>query len=924
LEIAAAARPGEPHYALLQVNALICDARSLQLVVDEFTAGLNGTARAVKSDAETYFRQKLGDVDEPTAPYGIAEISEGPQSIHAARLTLAPELVHSLQKQARALNVTADAFLTATCAIVLSRTSGRDDVVFGSELDSRQGRCRVGMFSNTLPVRFRLRDMTAVGIVLHAQRELDELTKYNQTSIATIRRSSGLAGTTPLICATIGCGVQHSNSTAPETVSQIVREVKREIPLRYPIELAVEEARDGLSLSVRADERVDAAKVVEYMQTTLMSLVQALDSEPQTLARKLAGLPSLERETILNVFNATDAAYPERVLVHELFEEQVRHTPHAVALMHAERRLSYSDLNAKANQLARYLREQGVHADQPVALCVERSFEMVIGVLGILKAGGAYVPLDPAYPQQRLADMLEDANPQVLLSQEALIPILPATRAKVIPLDGSWNQIRTRSRANLPVSELSLTPRNLVYVIYTSGSTGKPKGVAMEHRATVNLIAWHSAQSLSCEGQRALQFAALSFDVAFQEIFSTLCSGGTLVLLDESVRRDPPALAQLLQQQSIHRLFAPPLVLQSLADCFKSLGTLPGSLRDVICAGEQLRISPEISHLFKRLSQCRLHNHYGPTETHVVTSLTLPEDPEDWPALPTIGKPIANTRVYVLDEALQPVPIGVSGEIYLGGAGVARGYLGRPELTAQRFVDDPFHADPTARLYRTGDLGRYRLDGTLEYLGRNDHQVKIRGYRIEIGEIEARLAAHENVKEAAVTVQEDAPGEKRLFAYVTARDAELQTLQGTELRAWLMSALPRYMIPDAIVILERFPLTPNGKLNRRALPVPALEAGSSAEYEAPEGETEELLAGLWRELLPVARISRGDNFFELGGHSLAGMKLIVKVAETFSVQIPFYAIFEYPTVREMAALVTRLVAEHPNDSCELEVEEGVV
>ena len=315
-----------------------------------------------------------------------------------------------------------------------------------------------------------------------------------------------------------------------------------------------------------------------------------------------------------------DAPYPQELLIHELFESQVGQTPDRIALEHAERKLTYSELNAKANHLGRYLRQMGVVADQPVGLCAERGIEMVIGLLGILKAGGAYVPLDPAYPQQRLADMIEDADPQVLLSQEKLLATLPATRAKVLELDGCWNKISRQPGEDLPVSELGLTSRNLVYVIYTSGSTGKPKGVAMEHRATVNLIEWHRAHSLSCAGQRALQFAALSFDVAFQEIFSTLCTGGTLVLLDEAVRRNPLALTELLQKQDIQRLFAPPLVLQSIAECFASLGTLPIALRDVICAGEQLRISPEIARLFRRLNGCRLHNHYGPTETHVVTA----------------------------------------------------------------------------------------------------------------------------------------------------------------------------------------------------------------------------------------------------------------------------------------------------------------
>ena len=387
------------------------------------------------------------------------------------------------------------------------------------------------------------------------------------------------------------------------------------------------------------------------------------------------------------------------------------------------------------------------------------------------------MPLDPNYPSERLQYMLEDAAPRVVLTQEKLKEILPATQAEVIALDAKWKEIAGYSEGSLPAVELGLSAQNLVYVIYTSGSTGRPKGTAMAHRSMVNLIEWHRKSFLANEGKRVLQFAALSFDVAFQEIFSTLCTGGTLVLLDEWIRRDAQALSEFLSSQCIQRLFVPPLMLQSVAECVKTARAVPVSLQDVITAGEQLRISPEIASFFKRIDGCRLHNHYGPTESHVVTALTLTGDPDQWPVLPAIGQPISNTQIYVLDEQGQPVPIGVAGEIYIGGANVARGYLNRPELTAQRFIADPFSADPHARMYKTGDLGRWRADGTIEYLGRNDDQVKIRGYRIELGEIEAQLARHEQVKEAAVVMREDVAGEKRLVAYITQREGVVRVLR---------------------------------------------------------------------------------------------------------------------------------------------------
>jgi len=378
------------------------------------------------------------------------------------------------------------------------------------------------------------------------------------------------------------------------------------------------------------------------------------------------------------------------------------------------------------------------------------------------------------------------------------------------------------------------------------------------------------------------------------------------VLLGEWIRRDARALTEFLQTHSIERLFLPPLMLQSLAEHAERTNTVPESLQDVITAGEQLRITPEISKFFKRLGECRLHNHYGPTETHVVTALTLAADTDKWPSLPSIGRPIWNTHIYLLDGHQQPVPIGVAGEIYIGGAGVARGYLRQPELTAQRFADSPFGGDPGSRLYRTGDLGRWQADAMLEYLGRNDDQVKIRGYRIELREIEARLARHAHVNEAVVVAREDAPGERRLVAYVKRRDQSAPSVE--ELREHLTAALPEYMVPSAFVILESLPLTPSGKLDRRALPAPDLEAYSSRQGETPRGDVEEVLAGIWRELLRVERVGRQDNFFELGGHSLLATRVIAHIVNVLDVDIPLRVVFERPTIEALGNYILQEIA----------------
>jgi amino acid adenylation domain-containing protein len=601
----------------------------------------------------------------------------------------------------------------------------------------------------------------------------------------------------------------------------------------------------------------------------------------------------LATEDSASTYNSSDQ------LIHEVFAAQARATPGEVAITFEGRSLTYAELNACANRLARRLRACGVDRDGPVGICADRSLEMVVGVLAILKAGGAYLPLDPSYPPERLRYMVEDAAPAVVLIQKALVPLLPKWSAQLMELDGASEAGAEATTDDSPV-DVALTPQSLLYVIYTSGSTGRPKGTAMPHGAMANLIQWHRQTFGPSAGRRVLQFAALSFDVAFQEIFSTLCTGGTLVLLSEWVRRDARALTQLLEREGIERLFLPPLMLQSIAEVCRSTSNLPSYLRDVITAGEQLRVSAEIRGLFKRLPLCRLHNHYGPTETHVVTALTLEGDPATWPTFPSIGRPIANTQIHVLDGQRRPVADGEVGEIYIGGANLARGYLGRPTLTAERFVSVSLQGK-NGRLYRTGDLGRCREDGTIEYLGREDDQVKIRGFRVELGEIESNLAQHARVREAAVVAREDVPGTKRLVAYVTARDGAPTP---EELAAHSRAVLPAHMIPSAFVVLDQMPLTPSGKLNRRALPAPSQMLERTTPYEAPQGATEQLVASIWIDVLRVTSVAREDNFFELGGDSL----LLVQVMERLrrlGWTLDARQLYERPKLMEVAAGLRR-------------------
>jgi amino acid adenylation domain-containing protein len=585
-------------------------------------------------------------------------------------------------------------------------------------------------------------------------------------------------------------------------------------------------------------------------------------------------------------------------LVHELFEDQARLTPDLLAVVHGQKYLTYAQLDRRANRLAQKLRGLGVGPDRIVALCLERSLEFVIGALGILKAGGAYLPLDPAYPSERLAMMLEDASPVVLLTRPPHSVVLPVKDTQVVHMDEQ--QVAADDDDNDMVAHADCTQRNLVYVIYTSGSTGRPKGTAMPHRSAVNLIRWQRQVLPLPTGCRVLQFAALSFDVAFQEIFSTLCCGGTLVLLDEWMRRDARALVRVLNAHAVQRLFLPPAMLHVLAEqAAATTDALPSHLRDVITAGEQLRITREVRAFFERLPGCRLHNHYGPTETHVVTALTLEGEPHHWPTLPSIGWPISNARIHLLDERGQPVNVGVPGEIHIGGICVARGYLHQPGLTDQRFVRDPFSTDPEARLYKTGDLGRWCADGSIEYLGRNDEQVKIRGFRVEPGEIEAHLACQEHVRDAAVVARDLADGRRCLVAYVTTRSG--CDIDAEDLRSRLMATLPEHMVPSAFVKLDEMPLTPSGKIDRRALPPPLPEAFARAPYEAPRDEIESALARIWEELLRLDRVGRQDHFFQLGGHSLLAMQLVTRIRATLSNEVLVSAVFDFPVLSDLAA-----------------------
>jgi amino acid adenylation domain-containing protein len=624
-----------------------------------------------------------------------------------------------------------------------------------------------------------------------------------------------------------------------------------------------------------------------------MLAYEVLTSRQEEHRTDIPLLTEFERQQ-LEAWNATQQDYPQDVCVPQLVAMQVAATPGAVAGVAGDQVLSYRELNRRANQLAYYLRTLGVGPNVLVGCCVERSLDMLVGLLGILKAGGAYVPLDPTYPPERLAFMLADAKAPVLVTQQHLISRLPAQGTQVICLDADSAMLAQQSETD-PVS--AATAEDLAYVIYTSGSTGQPKGVQITHSGLLNLVFWHQRAFAVTRSDRATQIASPAFDATGWELWPYLTIGASVYLIDEDTRITPTSLRDWLVSHGITITFLPTPLAESVLDLEWPSTT---SLRFLLTGADTLHHYPSPGLPFA------LINNYGPTEATVVATFgrVLPTAHPD--GLPSIGRPIANTQIYLLDEHLRQVPLGEPGELYIGGAGLAKGYLNRPELTAEKFIAHPFSDEPGVRLYKTGDLARYLPDGQLAFLGRTDHQVKIHGFRVELGEIEAALDKHPAVYQAVVTAGDTNSGERHLVAYIVPHpEARITT---DTLRATLAKHLPDYTIPALFVQLEELPLTPNGKVDRAALPVPdATNVMRDRVIAAPRTPLEERLAGILATLLGVEQVGIDDNFFMLGGHSLLGTQVIAQVEDVFGINLLLRTLFEAPTVRQLSVEIEQLI-----------------
>ena len=813
-------------------------------------------------------------------------------------ISLSKQLTGELKLFCQRENVTLFMALLAGYQLLLSRYTGEEDIVVGTPIAGRslpETEELIGLFINTLALRTSLagnptgRELlrrvkeTALGGYANQDVPFERLVKEVQPDRSLAHN--------PLFQAMF---VLQSEDLPPLQLPGLKVSHFRvgNTMANFDLTLDIVERDGQLICLFESNADLFAAETVERMMNHFQNLLAGLVANPEERISHLPLLSEAERRQLLVEWNDTKTDYPAHRCIQELFEQQVGNTPDAVALICEDRRVTYRELNSQANQLAHYLIRRGVGPDTRVAISLERSPEMIVALLGILKAGGAYVPLDPDYPQARLKFMLEDARVLVLLTQKALLQNLPPNTAEVICIDELWKEIERDSQDN---PQIVTTADNLAYVMYTSGSTGKPKGVAVKHRNVVRLVKNTNYANFSAD-EVFLQFAPVSFDAATFEIWGSLLNGARLALMPPA-KVSLPELGLALKRYRVTTLWLTAGLFNLMVD--NHFDDLRG-LRQLLAGGDVLSV-PHVRRVVEELKDCRLINGYGPTENTTFTCCYPLKDLAKVNGSVPIGYPISNTSVYILDAWMNPSPIGVPGQLYIGGDGLAHGYLDRPQLNAERFVRDPFSTVPGARLYKTGDLVRYRATGEIEFIGRIDNQVKVRGFRIELGEIEASLAEHPSVREAVVVARKDEV-DKHLWAYVTARVG--RELIVDELRGFLRQKLPDHMVPSVFVPLESMPLTPIGKVDRRALPsTNGFKPSTAKGFSAPGDGVELKLTRIWEKALNVRPIGIDDNFFELGGHSLLAVRLFAQIEKSFGKNLPLATLFSAPTVKQFARVL---------------------
>jgi amino acid adenylation domain-containing protein len=870
-----------------------------------------------KIAAKTFWQKQLAGFTTPTVIQPFPQRENKNLTPQEQTRSLTPNQTTALQQWAKQQQLTLNTLLQGAFALLLSRYCNTTDVVFGATSSGRPAtlagvESMVGLFINTLPVRVQvLPTDNLVEWLQKLQAQQAEALEYEYTSLLEIQEWSELTPGASLFDSIL---VFENYPVDTSVISQ--NQDLRIIDIQslewtsFPLTMLVS-VGNQLSLKVKYDRNRFTDNAITQLLEHFCNLLLGMSQPGQTI-KNIPLLTQHEYETI-HKWNQTEAYYPLEC-IHQQFEAQVERTPDDVAVVFEGQKLTYRELNQRANQLAHYLQTWGVQLETPVGICVERSLEMVIGILGILKAGGCYVPLEPAYPTSRLTYIINETQVPVVLTQEKLLQKLlgftspQASTSKVLNktlclcLDTDWQEI-THKPDNNPT--INVNPENAIYIIYTSGSTGTPKGVINTHRGVSNRLYWMQQQYGLQIGEAVLQKTPFSFDVSVWEFFWTLLNGGCLVMAKPGGHQDPNYLLEIIAQHKITTLHFVPTMLGVFLET-PNLNERCRSLKRVICSGEALSI--EIQNRFFQHLDAELHNLYGPTEAAIDVTYWQCQPNNNLHTVP-IGRPIANIQIYLLNDYLQPVPLGVPGEIYIGGVGVARGYWQRPDLTAERFIGGlgenfpptPLHPYTPTPIYKTGDLARYLPDGSLEYLGRLDNQVKFRGLRIELGEIEAVINQHPDVQQAVVILDSKQSDNQRLVAYVVQKSNSLESPDFTnELEKLLASQLPEYMLPSVFVMLSELPLLPNGKINRQALPQPETVRHANQSYVAPRNSTETIIANILADVLRLERVGIDENFFELGGNSLSAIRVTSRLREAFQLDLPLHSVFEKPTIAGLA------------------------
>ncbi|MBY0573831.1 MAG: amino acid adenylation domain-containing protein [Undibacterium sp.] len=926
----------DAYFVQLLLHHFVADHTSLDFILKEMEVFYLGQAaslptpilyrnfvahalhQAQNNDADAFFRRSLSEVEETTALFNLLNVQGDGSNMVEARGHLPDEVGTNLRRIAKELALSPASLLHTAWALVVSDCRGREELVFGTVMSGRlQGTVGAGSILgpmiNILPLYIKLKTVTVLDLVHQTQSALRELLPYEQASLALAQRCSSLPEGAPLFTSLFN--FRHSKTIDQQS---IIPDMQLEFLFgyertNYPVYCAIDDEGDAFAMDLQIDPSVDPQRVLAYMQTAVKELLHALEHTPAALASTISILPPEERHRLLVEWNDTTVAYPRELCIHELFEQQVAFNPDAIALTYEGQQLSYGELNAKANQLAHYLvTHRQVKPDSLVGICLERSLEMIIGIFGTLKAGAAYVPLDPDYPRARLEHMLKDAGLQLVLTHSSLRGKTPVTEAQAMWLDQEHvvAQLQSLPTSNIARAQLGVTPEHLAYVIYTSGSTGNPKGVMLCHSGLVNLSKALQKRHQLNNSDVVLQFAPMSFDMSVEEIFTTLSCGAHLVIRSLDWIDSTTKFWHSCAVNGVTFLNLPTAYWHELARADDAV--IAPSVRHIGIGGEQVSQSAVDAWYQKPVKLPSLLNGYGPTECTVDATFAELKSVND----EGIGRPLDNTYLFILSENRSLLPIGAEGELYIGGAGLARGYHNRPDLTEEKFVPNPFFepSNPASseRLYRTGDLVKYLNNGNVEFLGRIDQQVKIRGFRMELGEIENALTSHALVANAVVQVSGTVTSDPSLVAYVVIEGehegsgntsdptALIQTL-----RVYLAETLPDYMVPSVFMLLDRLPMMPNGKIDRKALPAPTQQQ-LHTEYTAPRNETEQVLCELWQGILGIERVSVEDNFFHLGGHSLSATRLLAQINQRFQVELTLRALFSCKTLENMALAVSQL------------------